>query len=81
MSGEFGRAAGGCVQPSSTPSGSLMQSKATTAREYLAKLPADGRAAIESVRAVIRQHIHPVFEEDMQYGRIGFYVCLHSNSL
>ena len=51
-----------------------MQSKATTVRQYLAELPADRRAAIEGVRAVILENIDPVFEEGMQYGMIGYYV-------
>lgn len=51
-----------------------MQSKATTVPQYLAELPADRRAAIESVRAVIRKNLDPVFEEGMQYGMIGYYV-------
>jgi hypothetical protein len=51
-----------------------MQSKATTVQQYLAELPADRRAAIESVRAVILKNLDPVVEEGMQYGMIGYYV-------
>jgi hypothetical protein len=51
-----------------------MQSKATTVPQYLKELPADRRAAIETVRQVIRQNLDPVFEEGMQYGMIGYYV-------
>jgi hypothetical protein len=51
-----------------------MQSKATTVREYLASLPADRRAAIEAVRAVILQNLDKDYEEGMQYGMIGYYV-------
>ena len=51
-----------------------MQSKATTVQQYLAELPADRRAAIESVRAVILKNLDPTFEEGMQYGMIGYYV-------
>ena len=51
-----------------------MQSKAATVQQYLAELPADRRAAIESVRAVILKNLDPVFEEGMQYGMIGYYV-------
>ena len=52
----------------------IMQSKATTVSQYLAELPADRRAVIESVRALILQNLDPVFEEGMQYGMIGYYV-------
>ena len=51
-----------------------MQSKATTVRQYLAELPADRRAAIEAVRAVVRQNLDADYEEGMQYGMIGYYV-------
>lgn len=51
-----------------------MQSKATTVQQYLDELPADRRDAIESVRAVIRKNLDPLFEEGMQYGMIGYYV-------
>ncbi len=51
-----------------------MQSKATTVKQYLAELPAERRAAIKGVRAVIRKNLDPVFEEGMQYGMIGYFV-------
>jgi len=51
-----------------------MQSKATTVQQYLAELPADRRAAIQSVRAVILKNLDPIFEEGMSYGMIGYYV-------
>jgi hypothetical protein len=51
-----------------------MKSTATTVREYLEQLPADRRASIESVRAVILKNLDPLFEEGMQYGMIGYYV-------
>jgi len=51
-----------------------MQSKATTVRQYLAELPADRRAAIEAVRAVVIKNLDPLYEEGMQYGMIGFKV-------
>jgi hypothetical protein len=52
----------------------VMQSKATTVQQYLAELPADRRAAIKTVRAVILRNLDPVFEEGMQYGMIGYHV-------
>jgi len=51
-----------------------MQSKATTVEQYLAELPADRRAAIEAVRAVILKNLGRGYEEGMQYGMIGYYV-------
>ena len=51
-----------------------MQSKATTVEQYLASLPDDRRAALETVRAVIRKNLDADYEEGMQYGMIGYYV-------
>lgn len=52
-----------------------MQSQAATVPQYLASLPADRRAAIEAVRAVILDNLdRQGFEEGMQYGMIGYYV-------
>jgi hypothetical protein len=47
---------------------------ATTVQEYLAQVPADRRAAIEPVRAVILKNLDPVFQEGMLYGMIGYFV-------
>jgi hypothetical protein len=49
-------------------------SKARTVKEYLAELPADRRAAIETVRGVIRKNLDQGFEEGIQYGMIGYHV-------
>lgn len=51
-----------------------MQSKAATVAQYLKELPADRRAIIAAVRAVIRKNLDPLFEEGMQYGMIGYHV-------
>jgi len=51
-----------------------MQSKATTAQQYLDELPADRRSAIQTVRAIILKNLDPVFKEGMQYGMIGYCV-------
>lgn len=51
-----------------------MQSNAATVEQYLAELPADRRAALEAVRAVVKQNLDGDFEEGMQYGMIGYYV-------
>ena len=60
-----------CAQPSLAPRWlclrrwlvnlAVMQSKATTVRQYLAELPAHRRAAIKIVRAVILKNLDPVF--------------------
>ena len=52
----------------------IMQSKAATVAQYLKELPADRRAAIEAVRAVILKNLDALYEEGMQYGMIGYYV-------
>lgn len=51
-----------------------MQSEASTVAQYLAALPDDRRAAIESVRNVILKNLDKDYEEGMQYGMIGYYV-------
>jgi len=51
-----------------------MQSKATTVEQYLAELPVERRAAIESVRTVVLNDLPKGYEEGMQYGMIGYYV-------
>lgn len=53
-----------------------MQSKAKTVTEYLAELPAERRAAIDKVRAMIRKHLPKGYEERIQYGMIGYAVPL-----
>ncbi len=51
-----------------------MLSKARTVDEYLAELPADRRAAIQAVRAVILKNLDRGYAEGMQYGMIGYHV-------
>lgn len=51
-----------------------MQSKAASVKEYLASLPADRRAALEAVRAVINANIDKDYEEGMGYGMMGWHV-------
>ncbi len=51
-----------------------MQSKAKTVKQYLAELPADRRAALQAVRAVILENLPKGYEEGMLYGAIGYYV-------
>jgi hypothetical protein len=51
-----------------------MRSAAPTIAAYLAELPTDRRAALQTVRDTIRANLHPDYEEGMQYGMIGYYV-------
>ena len=50
------------------------QSKATTVEQYLKELPEDRRAAISAIRKMILQNLDKDFEEEVQYGMIGYYV-------
>ena len=52
----------------------MVSSKASTVQDYLAGLPADRRAVVEAVRAVILKNKDEQIEEGMQYGMIGYYV-------
>lgn len=52
----------------------MVQSSATTVREYLASLPPDRRAAVAAVRDTILANLPKGFEEGMSYGMIGYYV-------
>lgn len=51
-----------------------MTSKASTVEQYLAGLPPDRRAALQTVRDVILKNLGAGYEEGMQYGMIGYYV-------
>ncbi len=51
-----------------------MTSKATTVAQYIAELPADRRAAISKVRAVIRKNLPKGFAEQISYGMISWVV-------
>lgn len=48
----------------------------STVNNYLSALPADRRAALSRVRAVINQNLPKGYEEGMQFGMIGWYVPL-----
>ncbi len=54
-----------------------MRSSAKTVDQYLASLPEDRRAAMQSVREVVLKNLGKGYEECMQYGMIG-YVVPHS---
>ncbi|QDT55259.1 hypothetical protein Pan44_33020 [Caulifigura coniformis] len=52
-----------------------MQSQATTVEQYLAELPMDRRATVETVRKVILKNIdRKQVEEGMLYGMIGYFI-------
>ena len=51
-----------------------MQSSAQSVADYLKELPADRRAAISKVRAVIRKNLPKGYAEQMCYGMIGYVV-------
>jgi len=54
-----------------------VQSKAKTVADYLKELPADRRAAVETIRRTVKASVSPEIEEVMQYGMIS-YVIPHS---
>ena len=49
---------------------------ASTVYQYLAALPADRRAALSAVRAMINENLPDGYEEGIQFGMIGWYVPL-----
>ena len=51
-----------------------MQSKAATVEQYLKEMPPDRRAAIETVRSVLRKNMDKKYREGMAYGMIGYCV-------
>jgi hypothetical protein len=53
-----------------------MRSTATTVEEYLAALPADRRAALETLRKLILRHLPPGYEEAFEFGMPSYQVPL-----
>jgi hypothetical protein len=51
-----------------------MKSSAATVDEYLAHQTPERRAALEVIRALVRENADPRLEEGMQYGMIAWYV-------
>jgi len=51
-----------------------MKSTATTVQEYLASLPSDRRAAIETVRKVILKNLDKDYEETILWGMLAYVV-------
>jgi uncharacterized protein YdhG (YjbR/CyaY superfamily) len=54
----------------------VVQSKATTVKEYLEWLPDDRRKTIAKVRGVIRKHLPKGYEEKIAYGVISYQIPL-----
>lgn len=53
-----------------------MRTEATTIEEYLAALPEDRRAALESLRALVNANLQPGFEEAFSWGMISWEIPL-----
>ncbi len=51
-----------------------MQSRSSSVDAYLAELPPERRAAIETVRDVLRANLDPAIREGVQYGMIGYFI-------
>ncbi len=51
-----------------------MQSKATTALQYLAGLPEERQAAVTKLRKIIIKNLPKGFKEGMSYGMLGYFV-------
>ena len=54
----------------------MVQSRATTVKEYLDELPEDRRKAIAEVRKVIKQNLPKGYDEVMRWGMICYEVPL-----
>lgn len=54
-----------------------MQSKATTPEQYISELPDDRKVVISKLRQTILENLPKGFEEQMNYGMLG-YVVPHS---
>ncbi|MEY3231307.1 MAG: hypothetical protein RL689_1396 [Planctomycetota bacterium] len=51
-----------------------MAKKPQTVRDYVASLPPDRRAAVETLRKVVLANLDEGIEEGMQYGMIGYFI-------
>ena len=54
----------------------MVQSAATTVRDYLAALPEDRRVQIETVRKAILEHLPDGYAEVMSFGMIAYVIPL-----
>ncbi len=54
----------------------MVQSKATTAQQYLKELPAEKQAVIKTIRKTIADHLPKGYKEGVQYGMICYSVPL-----
>jgi hypothetical protein len=50
------------------------KAKGSTVEHYLQALDPDRRAAVQQLRATIKQHLPPGFEEQMQWGMVSYVV-------
>lgn len=51
-----------------------MQSKATTVDAYIQEIPEERKAVIEALRKIVKKSLPKGFEEQMNYGMIGYVV-------
>jgi hypothetical protein len=51
-----------------------MQSKSKTVPEYIDTLPADRKQIISAIRKIILKNLPKGFQEEMNYGMIGYVV-------
>ena len=56
----------------------LMKIKAKTIDEYLEKLPADRRDALQKVRQIILQNLPEGYSEVLQYGMLSYVIPLET---
>ena len=54
----------------------MVHSSAGTVEEYLADLPGDRRAVVETVRNIILENLPEGYQESMQFGMIGYSIPL-----
>jgi hypothetical protein len=54
----------------------MVSSAAPTVPAYLKELPAERRAVVSKVRALVRRHLPPGYRESMGYGMIGYSIPL-----
>jgi len=51
-----------------------MQYKATSPEDYISQIPAERQKPVKKIRKIILENLPDGFEEDIQYGMIGYYV-------
>ncbi|HEX4934387.1 MAG TPA: DUF1801 domain-containing protein, partial [Gemmatimonadaceae bacterium] len=76
MSGGAGEASTDSPVVPPVPSTMMATSKASTVDEYLAELPEERRAVVESVRRLVNRHLPKGYQETMTFGMIGWVIPL-----